>query len=69
MTCNVFRGTLNPTQSVNQLDSTPQTASRLVSVVFAGLKIVTDRQTDTPRYSVCNNRLHLRSSEMQANNK
>jgi len=29
------------------------------SAVFAGLKIVTDRSTDRPGYSVCNNRLHL----------
>ena len=26
---------------------------------FAGLRIVTDRQTDRPRYSVCDNRQHL----------
>jgi len=31
------------------------------STVFAGLTIVTDRQSDRPRYSVCNNRLHLRT--------
>ena len=40
---------------------------------FAGLTIAThqptERQTDTPRYSVCNNRPHLHSSEMQHNNK
>jgi len=34
------------------------------SAVFAGLTIVTDRQTerqtDRPRYSVCNNTLYLR---------
>ena len=39
------------------------------SGVFAGLRIVTDRQTDRqtdrPRYSVCKNRQHLRSSAMQ----
>jgi len=29
------------------------------SAVFAGLTIVTDRQTDRPRYSVCKNRPHL----------
>ena len=29
----------------------------------------TDRQTETPRYSVCNNRLHLHCSGMQPNNK
>jgi len=31
------------------------------SAVFAGLTTVTDRQTDTPHYSVCNNRPHLRA--------
>jgi len=29
------------------------------SVVFAGLRILTDRHTNRPRYSVCNNRPHL----------
>jgi len=29
------------------------------SAVFAGLTSVADRQTDKPRYSVCNNRPHL----------
>jgi len=29
--------------------------------VFAGLTIVTDRQTDRPRYSVCDNKLHQRT--------
>jgi len=28
------------------------------SAVFAGLTIVTDSQTDRPRYSVCNDRPH-----------
>jgi len=28
---------------------------------FAGITTVTDRQTDRPRYSVCNNRPHLRA--------
>jgi len=37
--------------------------------VFAGLTIVRDRQTDRPRYSVCNNRPHLRSTAMRPNNK
>jgi len=32
------------------------------SAVFARLTIVTDRPTDRPRNSVCNNRPHLRSS-------
>jgi len=35
------------------------------SAVFAGLIIVTDRPTDRPRYSVGNNRLHLRNNVMQ----
>jgi len=46
------------------------------SAVFAGLTIVTDRQTDRltdkqtdrPRYSVYNYRPHLHSSAMQPNN-
>jgi len=40
------------------------------SAVFAGPTIVTARQTDRPRYSICrpNNRLHLRSTAMQPNN-
>jgi len=29
------------------------------SVVFTGLTTVADRETDRPRYSVCNNRPHL----------
>jgi len=29
------------------------------SAIFAGLKIVTDRQADRPHYSICNNRPHL----------
>jgi len=36
------------------------------SAVSAGLTIVTDRPTDRP-YSVCNNRLHLRSTAMRPN--
>jgi len=43
------------------------------SAVFAGLMIATDQptdsQTDTPCYSVCNDKPHLHSSEMQPNNK
>jgi len=35
------------------------------SAVFARLAIVTDRQTDRPRYSVCGNRRHLASSAMR----
>jgi len=35
--------------------------SSIGSAVFAGLTIVTDRQTDRPCYSVCNNMPHLRT--------
>jgi len=35
------------------------------SAVFAGITTVTDRPSDTPRYSVCNNRSHLRSTAMR----
>jgi len=37
------------------------TANRILiySAIFAGLTIVTDWQTDRPRYSVCNSRSHL----------
>jgi len=38
-----------------------QTASRSVQPFFAGLCSVTDRQTDRPRNSACNNRPHLRT--------
>jgi len=31
------------------------------SAVFAGLTTVTDGPTDRPRYSICNNMLHLRT--------
>jgi len=37
------------------------------SAIFAGLTIVTDRPTDRPRYSVCNNRPHLHSTVMRPN--
>jgi len=36
------------------------------SAVFAGLTTVTDRQTDRPRYSVCNNRPHLHTQYCDA---
>jgi len=43
------------------------------SAVFAGLTVATDqstdRQTETPRYSVCNNRPRLHCSGMHPNNK
>jgi len=38
------------------------------SAVFAGITVVTDRQTDRPRYSICSNRLHLASAAMWPNN-
>ena len=31
----------------------------IVSAVFAGLTVVTDRPSDRPRYSVCSNRPYL----------
>ena len=37
------------------------------SAVFAGLTVVTDRQTDRPRYSVYSNKLHLASAAMRPN--
>ena len=40
-----------------------------VSAVFAGLMIVTDRQTDRSRYPVCSNRLHLGSAAIRPNNR
>jgi len=39
---------------------TPVHGISIGSAVFAGLTVVTDRQTDRPRYSVCSNRPHLR---------
>jgi len=43
------------------------------SAVFTGLTIVTEqqtvRQTVRSRYSVCNNRLHLRSTAMRPRNR
>jgi len=35
------------------------------SAVFARLKVVTDRPTDRPRYSVCSNKPHLASPAMR----
>jgi len=40
----------------------------LGSAVFAGLKIVIDRQTDTQRYFICNSRPHLARTAMRPNN-
>ena len=45
-----------------------QTASQSVHLFFAGLKTVTDRPTDRPCYSVCNNRPHLAYVAMRPNN-
>jgi len=46
--------------SMRPPESTTQTTSRSVQPFFAGLMMVTDRPTDRPRYSACNNRPHLR---------
>jgi len=53
--------------SLGPPDSTPSGIS-IGSAVFAGLTIVTDRPIDRPRYSVCSNRPHLRSTAMWLNN-
>ena len=37
------------------------------SAIFAWFTIVTDRLTDRPSYSLCNNRLHVHSPAMQPN--
>jgi len=65
----LLHGFLSPTEVLN-----PHGIS-IGSTVFAGLGTVTgrhtDRPTDRPRYSVCNNRPHLRrlrSTTMQPNN-
>ena len=60
-----WRGIWAPSNgSLNQPESTSQTASRSVEPFFAGLMIVTDRptdrQTERPRYSVYNNRPRCR---------
>jgi len=50
----LIHGSLGPTESATQ------TAYRLVQSFFVWLDtIVTKRQTDRPRYPVCNNRRHL----------
>jgi len=60
-----FYGDLNPHLIHGSLDapeSLTQTASRSVEPFLLGsVTILTDRQTDRPRYSVCNNRPHLRT--------
>jgi len=56
--------------SLDSPESIPQTASRSVQPLLQGSRLwQTDRQTDRPRYSVCNNRPHLPSSEMRPDNK
>jgi len=70
-------GDLDPSLTHGSLgppESTSQTASRSVQLFLQGSRLwqtnrLTDRQTDTPRYSVCNNTPHLHCSEMQPNNK
>jgi len=54
--------------SLRPPESTSQIASRLVQPFFAGLMVVTDRQTDRPRFSVCSDRQHLASAAMWLNN-
>jgi len=47
-------------------DSTLRTPSRSVQRLFQGSRSwQTDRQTDRPRYSVCNDKPHLRSTAMR----
>jgi len=38
------------------------------SIAFAGLTVVTDRQTDRPLYSVCSNKLHLAYAAIRPGN-
>jgi len=54
----IIHGSLGPAES------TAQTTSRSVQLFLQG-----SRSTDRPRKSICNNRLHLHSSEMRPNNK
>jgi len=56
--------------SLGAPESTTQTSSRSVQSFLHGSRLwQKDRPRDRPHYSVCNNRPHLRSSEMQPNNK
>ena len=57
--------------SLGPPNSTPQTASRSVRPFFQGSRYdrATDRQTDRPRYSVCNNRPHWHNNGMRPSNK
>ena len=55
--------------SLGPPESTPQMVSQSVQPFLQGLRLwQTNRQTDRPHYSICNNRLHLHS-EMQPNKK
>ena len=66
-TSHLIHGSLGPPKS------TPQTTSRSVQPFLQGPRLwqIKHLNTDTyrPRYSVCNSRPHLLSSEMQLNNK
>jgi len=55
-----FKWFLGPTRVLN-----PNYFS-IGSAVYAGLITVTDRQTDRPRYAVCNNRPHLHTQYCDA---
>jgi len=105
MTYNVFSGTLNPTQSVNQAAFAHLTAGQRtppLKIAYShwesGPHLIcgslvppeprpyrhvdqfsrfheahdcdgqTDRQTDRPRYSVCNNKPHVRSTATRPSN-
>ena len=54
--------------SLSPPESTSQTAFRSVQPFFAELTVVTERQTDRPRYIVCSNRPHLASAATWPNN-
>ena len=56
--------------SLGSTESTPQMVFQSVRLSLQGLPLwQTNWPTDIPRYPICNNRPHLRSSEMQPNNK
>jgi len=54
------RGSLDQPESTSQMP-----CISIGSAAFAGRTVVTDRQTDRPRYSVCSNGPHLASSAMR----
>jgi len=63
------RGDLDPHLSRNRLYE-PNRAHNpngisIGLVVFAGLMTVAARQTDRPRYSVCNNMMHLADAALR----